>query len=186
MGLRIIAGYLKGKKLYSPDGFSTRPTADRLRESIFNILSFNIQKTVVLDLFAGTGAFGIEALSRGAASVVFIDNNPETLSVLKRNLKSCNLGNRATIIKWDIQRNLNCLKTVASTFDLVFMDPPYNKNLIQPALNHLFQSKSLLDRACIVIEHTFLEPIPDAVAGFSLADRRKYGKTIVSFLNYVI
>lgn len=186
MGLRIIAGDLKRKKLYSPDGFSTRPTANRLRESIFNILSFNIQKTVVLDLFAGTGAFGIEALSRGAASVVFIDNDPTTLAVLKRNLRSCNLEDRATVIKWDIKRNLNCLKSFSLSFDLVFMDPPYNKNLIQPALSNLFQCQSLLDRACIVIEHSVLEPISDNIVGFSLVDRRQYGKTIVSFLNYVL
>ncbi len=186
MGLRIIAGYLKRKKLYSPDGFYTRPTSDRLRESIFNILAFDIQKTVVLDLFAGTGAFGIEALSRGAASVVFVDHNPKALSVLKRNLQSCNLGDRTTIIKWDIKKNLNCLKPFNSTFDLVFMDPPYNKNLIQPTLTHLFQGKSLLDRACIVVEHALLEPILDDMAGFSLVKRRKYGKIIVSFLRYVI
>ena len=185
-GLRIIGGDLKGKKLYSIPGTTIRPTADRLRESIFNILSFRVQDAVVLDLFAGTGAFGIEALSRGAESVVFVDNNKGVISVIDRNVRSCALGNRAKIIKWNIIKNLNCLKSISTAFDLVFLDPPYNQNMVKPSLFNLDHSRALARAACIVVEHSLLEAIPQDLLTFELADQRKYGKTLVSFLNYVV
>lgn len=186
MGLRIISGALKGKKLYSVRDQSIRPTADRLRESIFNILSHRVLKAVVLDLFSGTGAMGIEALSRGAESALFVDNRKDALSVLKRNIDSCKLDQIARVFKWDIRQNLNCIRSNTPNFDLVFIDPPYNKNLIKPSLFNLDQSNSLKDGACIVIEHSLLESIPTDLAAFDLTDQRKYGKTLVSFLKYLI
>jgi 16S rRNA (guanine966-N2)-methyltransferase len=99
MGLRIISGRFKGKKLHSVQGLTIRPTADRLRESIFNILSHEVFNAVVLDLFAGTGAMGMEALSRGSESAVFVDNNPEALSAIQRNITSCSFGKQAHIIR---------------------------------------------------------------------------------------
>jgi len=191
MGLRIISGKFKGKKLHSVRGLTIRPTADRLRESIFNILSHGVLNAVVLDLFAGTGALGMEALSRGAESAVFVDNNPEALSVIQRNITSCSFGKQARIIKWDIKKNLNCLKSAGGAFDLVFMDPPYNRDMVKPALFNLEQSGSLKKGARIVVEHIVvehspLEPIPDPVFMFEVEDRRKYGKTLVSFLTYMI
>jgi 16S rRNA (guanine966-N2)-methyltransferase len=186
MGLRIISGQLKGKKLYSVRGSTTRPTADQLRESIFNILSFRVIETVVLDLFAGTGALGIEALSRGAESAVFVDNNPGAISVIKRNIKSCAFDKKANIIKWDIKKNLNCLKFIKRAFNLVFLDPPYNQNMVKSALFNLEHTRSLEKGACIVIEHSPLESIPNDLLMFKITDQRKYGKTLVSFLNYVV
>ncbi len=186
MGLRIIGGDLKRKKLHSPRGSMIRPSADRLRESIFNILSLRIQKTVVLDLFAGTGAFGIEALSRGAKFVVFIDKDQNSLSTIKRNIQSCDLLNKTKVIKWDIIKNLNCINAFKPDFNLVFMDPPYNRNIIQPALFNLLHSCSLKRGACIVIEHSVLEPIPKDNLEFKIADQRKYGKTLVTFLDYMV
>ena len=185
MSLRIIGGALKGKRLYSVRDMSIRPTADRLRESIFNILSQRVLGAVVLDLFAGTGALGIEALSRGAESVVFVDNRKEALSVLRRNIDSCMLDQKANIVKWDIRQNLNCIRSKKS-FDLIFLDPPYDKNLIKPTLFNLDKSHSLKKEACIVVEHSLFEPIPTDLFAFDLLDQRKYGKTLVSFLNYVI
>ncbi len=186
MGLRIIGGVLKGKRLYSVRGTSIRPTADRLRESIFNILSKRVLNSVVLDLFAGTGALGIEALSRGADSVVFVDNRKTALSVLRRNIDSCMLDQKADIVKWNIRKNLNCLRSKKYNFDLIFLDPPYGKNLIKSTLSNLDKSHSLKNGACIVVEHSLFEPIPTDLFVFDLSDQRKYGKTLVSFLNYVI
>jgi 16S rRNA (guanine966-N2)-methyltransferase len=163
MGLRIISGALKGKRLYSVRDMSIRPTADKLRESIFNILSRRVLDAVVLDLFAGTGALGIEALSRGAESVVFVDNGKGALSVLRRNIDSCMLDQKANIL-----------------------DPPYDKDLITPTLFNLDKSHSLKNEACIVAEHSISEPIPTDLFAFDLFDQRKYGKTLVSFLNYMI
>jgi 16S rRNA (guanine966-N2)-methyltransferase len=185
MSLRIIGGELKGKKLYTIPGTLVRPTADRLRESIFNILSYLVRDAAVLDLFAGTGAFGIEALSRGAELAVFIDYNKTALSVVERNIQSCAVDNRSKIIRWDIVKNLNCIKSMVSKFDLVFMDPPYNKGLIKPTLLNLHDSGSLCNEASIVIEHNYLEPIPETCKRFELIDQRKYGKKLASFLKYI-
>jgi 16S rRNA (guanine966-N2)-methyltransferase len=187
MGLRIISGSLRGKKLHSVRGRMTRPTADRLRESIFNILSFHIRNAVVLDLFAGTGAFGIEALSRGAAFAVFVEKQRPALSVIRANVCSCAYEERAKIIRWDIRHNLNCLRSLPGLpFDLVFMDPPYNKDLIMPALRGLHHANVLKKGACIVVEHALQERIPEDSVEYVIADQRRYGKTLVSFLDYML
>jgi 16S rRNA (guanine966-N2)-methyltransferase len=186
MGLRIIGGTLKGKKLYSVSGTSIRPTADKLRESIFSILSRRVLNAVVIDLFAGTGALGIEALSRGAESALFVDNAKRALSAIRKNIDSCMLNQKANIVKWNIRRNLNCIRSKKQHFDLIFLDPPYDQDLIRPALFNLDKSQSLRNGACIVIEHSLLETIPTDFIAFDLLDQRKYGKTLVSFLNYVI
>ena len=182
MGLRIIGGEFKGRKLYTIPGTLTRPTADRLRESIFNILSCLVKDAVVLDLFSGTGALGIEALSRGANSAVFIDNSKAALSIVERNIQSCAVDNLSQIITWNIVKNLNCIKSVDSKFNLVFMDPPYNKGMIKSALINLHDSGSIAKAACIIVEHTSFEPVPGACRQFELTDQRKYGKTLISFI----
>lgn len=186
MGLRIISGSLRGKKLHTLPGKKIRPTADRLRESIFNILASRIHKATVLDLFAGTGALGLEAISRGAERAVFIDNDRQALSVIARNIEACNFSNRAQIIRWDIKRNLNCLQAFNPPFDLVFIDPPYNQKTIHPALHNLFKSACLRSEACVVLEHSVDEPLENDLEAFEIVDQRKYGKTLVSFLNYVV
>jgi len=184
MALRIIAGELKGRKLRSVRGTRTRPTTDRIREAIFNILAFQIQGSTVLDLFAGTGAFGIEALSRGAESVVFVDIDNDSISVMQENIKSLSLESLTKIFRWDPTRNLNCLGALRSAFNLIFMDPPYNKNIIEPTLLNLHSSQSMESGARIVVEHSYLEPVQKSRLPFEISDQRRYGKTLVSFLNY--
>ena len=184
--MRVISGNLKGKKLYSIPGKAVRPTSDRLRESIFNILAFRVRQAVVLDLFAGTGALGIEALSRGAESAVFIDIHNEALSIIKRNIKVCELENKSKTIKWDIIKNLNCIKSDNAAFDLIFIDPPYNRRFLQPTLHNLRKAGSVKKGACLIIEHSFLEPIPLDFPEYELQNQRKYGKTLVSFLTYIV
>ena len=186
MALRIIAGELKGRKLRSIPGTRIRPTADRIREAIFNILAFQIQGSTVLDLFAGTGAFGIEALSRGAESVVFADVDNDSISALQENIKSLSLESLTKIFRWDLTRNLNCLGSLRTAFNLIFMDPPYNKNIIEPTLFNLHSSQSMENGARIIVEHSYLEPVLKRQLPFKISDQRRYGKTIVSFLNYVV
>ena len=184
--MRIIGGKLKGRKLRSVKGTKTRPTADRTREAIFNIIAFQVPGARVLDLFAGTGALGIEALSRGAQSAVFIDISNQSISVLRENLASLPLESPTKVIRWDLSRNLNCLHSSALVIDLVFMDPPYNENLITPTLGHLHTSQCLANNARIIVEHSHLDPVfPDQLP-FEIVDQRKYGKTLVEFLNYVV
>ena len=182
--MRIIAGKLKGRRLHSFEGKQTRPTSDRLRESIFNILSFQIQHTVVLDLFAGTGALAIEAISRGADSAVLVDSSPQALSLIEQNVRSFSLEKRLRTIRWDIVCSLKPLQYIQPRFNLVFMDPPYNRNMVVPALDHLQQSGSLAEDACIVVEHSVQEPIHADRPELVLYDQRRYGKTMVSFLSH--
>ena len=184
--MRIISGDLKGKKIRSIKGTKTRPTSDRLRESIFNIIAFNVQHTRILDLFAGTGAFAIEALSRGDRFAVFIDISKSAVSAIRENIKSCNLDDRVKVIKWDITKNLTCVEHSKPAFDLVFMDPPYDKNFLKPTLLNLHLSRCMKKGCLIIVEHSLHEPIPKDPAVFEITDQRKYGKTLVSFLNYVI
>lgn len=182
--MRIIAGEHKGRKLHCPEGRQTRPTSDRLRETIFNILSARTRQAVVLDLFSGTGAMALEAISRGAISAVLVDDSHRSVSLISRNIQSFSLEKKACVKKWDITRNLNCLRDVHPKFDLIFMDPPYNRNMIAPTLHHLLKSASLADHACIVVEHSLLEPGGLDIPDLELTDQRTYGKTRVSFLSY--
>jgi 16S rRNA (guanine966-N2)-methyltransferase len=185
MPLRVIAGQLRGKKLATVPGRETRPTADRIRESIFNILGTAVRHAHVLDLFAGTGAFGIEALSRGADFALFIENGREALGVLTRNIQACRLADRTRVLNGDAAGSLNGLAGGDRKFDLVFMDPPYRTGMIAPALRHLADSRCLADKARIVVEHAAGEAVGEAPP-FHLQDHRCYGKTLVSFLTCVL
>jgi 16S rRNA (guanine966-N2)-methyltransferase len=185
MGLRVIGGDLKGKRLNSIRGTAIRPTADRLRESIFNILFPYVHGSVVLDLFAGTGAYGIEALSRGAESAVFIDNNKAALSAIKNNLAACACDNKAKVIDWDIRKNLSCLNLIPyNHFNLIFIDPPYDQGLVDLALRHLENSDGVAKEVIIVVEHSCNEIISKERSAFEIQDQRRHRKTLVSFLTY--
>lgn len=181
--MRIIGGKFKKKKLISVQGLNTRPTSDRLRETLFNIISHRVLDAAVLDLFAGTGAFGIEALSRGASTAFFVERHPEAVTVIKKNIAACSFEKSSGVSRWDVSKNLNCLKG-KGPFGLVFMDPPYEKGLIPVALNHLKKSLSLKEQAILIAEHSVSEEIDSLPEGFSITDQRVYGKTTVSFLVY--
>jgi len=180
--MRIIGGELKGKKLALFRGTAIRPTADRTREAVFNIIAAKVPVANVLDLFAGTGAFGLEALSRGAVAAVFIDNAPSAIATIEKNITACRVPDRARVINWDIIRNLNCLASASPAFDIVFLDPPYNRNAVAPALRNLARSGALSPGATVIVEHAPSEIIADPPAGLALSDQRRYGKTLVSFL----
>ncbi len=185
MALRIIGGELRGKKLKSIKGDFTRPTADRVRESIFNILALRIPRATVLDLFAGTGALGIEALSRGASLAAFVDCSRHALTVIKNNINACRLDSKTEVFKRDILKGLTGIHSAHHNgFNLALMDPPYNRDLIRPALYALEGSGLLQKNACITIEHSRLEVIPENITAFEISDQRKYGQTMISFLTY--
>lgn len=182
--LKIIAGNLKGKKLFSTKGRDIRPTSSRLRESLFNILSNRVFNAITLDLFAGTGALGIESLSRGALFSYFIDNKKDAISIINKNINLCSLQKKSKILKWDIVVNLNCIKCFNPKFNLVFMDPPYGIEAIKPTLINLQQSRSLRADACIVVEHSSFVQFPKNIPAFKIMDQRKYSKTTLSFLTH--
>lgn len=182
----MISGALKGRRLIAPAGMATRPTADRIKESVFNILTGSVQAKRVLDLFAGTGALGVEALSRGAASAVFVDQAKAALSAIRCNIRNLGLEDRTRVIQWNILKNLNCLIPDRKAFDLVFMDPPYGANAVSPALAGLLSCGTLTAGARVVIEHSSREPIVQPMGRLVLIDQRRFGKTLVSFMDSML
>jgi 16S rRNA (guanine966-N2)-methyltransferase len=184
--VRVTGGALKGRKLFSTKGLAIRPTTDYIRESVFNILAGCTEHAIVLDLFAGTGSLGIEALSRGAASAVFVDKHSRAIDVLVRNISLCSLNGQCTVVKRDVLKGLSLLKSMGVTFDLVFVDPPYDKGFAKPTLQILGRAKCTAEETLIVIEHSTREALPQKIANFGQIDQRRHGKTFVSFYQYAM
>lgn len=184
--MRIIGGTLKRRKLSPLRGLGVRPTTDYLRESIFNILAGSVEGAVVLDLFAGTGSLGIEALSRGASSAVFIDKAPQAIKALLRNISAFSLEKRCTVVRRDILRGLSFLESTGHGFDLVFVDPPYDHGLVKPTLHLLDRAECMAEGGLVVVEHSLVETLPEKVEGFRRIDQRQHGKTLVSFIECVM
>lgn len=182
--MRIIAGEFKGRRLKSPKGMDTRPTTDRVRESIFAILGDIVPGAKVLDAFAGTGAMGLEALSRGASHAVFVDASAAAARVVRDNVEACGAAGVSEVLRMDIRKALSFLARGSRRFDLVFVDPPYMTGLAQRTLADLDELKMLDTMAIAVVEHSRREEIPAEVGGFSLARRERYGDTMVSFYRY--
>lgn len=184
--MRIIAGKYKGKTLFSRRDRNTRPTGGKVREAVFNICGDAVIDAHVIDLFAGTGAFGIEALSRGAASAVFVDSDKHAVDTIRKNIAACRAEAAAEVLYWDIRRNLNCLRHTGRRFDLVFMDPPYNTGAIAPAINNLLGADALAPGAVLIIEHDKNESVPADNARLAVDEVRQYGKTLVTFMRSVV
>jgi 16S rRNA (guanine(966)-N(2))-methyltransferase RsmD len=178
--LRIISGTLKGRRLFSAKGLGLRPTSDRVRESVFDILQGTIAGRRVLDLFAGTGAMGIEALSRGAMAAVFVENHPRSLEALRRNLASCRLEGVSEVLAKEAEGSLRVLEGRGEGFELIFLDPPYGKGLALRTLAGLAASGLLKPGALIAAEHSVAEEV-EGVAPLARVDVRKYGRTCISF-----
>lgn len=169
----------------TPRGHTLRPTSDRVKESIFNILGRKIEGRTVLDLFAGTGNLGIEALSRGARRVLFVEKGREALRVIQRNLLQCGFKEQYEIIPKEVNRAIGILERRGETFDLIFMDPPYEKELVQKTLVKLNLCRIYHDSSVLVIEHSRREPLPEKMEGWDLTHQRRMGDTMVSFLQAV-
>lgn len=180
--MRIIGGNLRGRKLASLRGMAIRPTADRVREALFNILGRKSLQASVLDVFAGSGALGIEALSRGAREAVFVDKSSAALRVVDQNLKLCRLETCSQVLRWDAVKNLNCLLGYQERFSLIFLDPPYNKGLITPVLKHLMDQQLTAPEVTIIVEHDPAEIVTCPSDQWTTTDQRRYGQTQLSFI----
>jgi len=180
--MRIISGTSKGRKLATPRSQSLRPTSDRVKESIFNILRVEMEGKVVLDLFAGTGNLGIEALSRGAKKAIFVEKGRQAIRLIQRNLTPLGLEERSEIVPKDANQAIGILKQRGESFDLILMDPPYEKGLIQKTLIKLSSHPIYHKDSILVIEHNRREPLPDTAARWNLIRQRRIGDTIISFL----
>ena len=168
--MRVVSGTARGKRLKTPENYDIRPTTDNVKESIFNIIQFDIEGRRVLDLFAGTGQMGIEALSRGAAEVVFVDASREAVKIVKDNLKTC--GMNAPVLQCDA---LSYLKSCGK-FDLIFVDPPYDSGLYQPVLEQINAVDICTEGGIIMCECRANYALPEVHEPYSVAKEYRYGK----------
>ncbi|MGN1059789.1 MAG: 16S rRNA (guanine(966)-N(2))-methyltransferase RsmD [Clostridia bacterium] len=176
--MRVISGSARGSKLLCPDGLSVRPTHDRVKEAVFSMLGTKVMDAAVLDLFAGTGALGIEALSRGAAQAVFVDVSAHSLAAVESNLKKTRLAERATLLKSDY---LTYLTDTGSRFDLIFLDPPYREGYLAPALSKIAE-RGLLKPEGVIYCETDAAPPDQLTDLFCTVRDKKYGRARVLLL----
>ena len=179
--MRVIGGEAKGRKLVAPKGPGTRPALAQVKEAIFNILG-DIKGLAVLDLYAGSGAIGIEALSRGALHCTFVEKAPQALRALRKNLELCGFEPQAEVVPLGVERVLSHLARKKRRFELIFVDPPYDQNLVMPTL--AAAEKVLAEGGSLIVENSPRETVENTES-LVVTDQRKYGQTIITFLNHV-
>ena len=172
--MRVITGSARGRKLTTPQGLDTRPTSDMCKEAVFSILHDRVENAVMLDLFAGSGQMGVEALSRGAKRVVFIDRDRAAIAAVKENLKNCGFMERSIVAQTD---SLSYIKNCQETFDLIFLDPPYQKELILAVLPDA--ARCLKADGILICECERSEELPQEVPGLRFGKEYRYGKAKV-------
>ena len=173
--MRVISGTAGGRQLKSLPGDAVRPTADHVKEALFNILQFDLEGRRVLDLFGGTGQLGIEALSRGAREAVFTDQSKNSVSLIRENLKRC--GMNAPVLQTDALSYLNR----GEKFDIIFIDPPYDAGLYAPVLERINAVDNLNEGGIIICESRAKEVLPDLLSPYRLLRRRHYGSMALTF-----
>ena len=175
--MRVITGKARGVQLKTPEGMQTRPTADRVKEALFSIIHFDIPGARVLDLFGGTGQLGIEALSRGAKSAVFVDAREESCRLIRENLRRTKLEADGKVIRADY---LEYLRRCREQFDIVFLDPPYAEVFLENALKCIAEIDILQSGGIIVAERPLEKELPWELEGFTRSKDYKYGKTLLA------
>lgn len=173
--MRVITGSARGRRLKAPEGRDVRPTSDKVKEAVFSIVQFDIESSAALDLFSGSGQLGIEALSRGADSCVFVDSSRVSADITRENIAAAGFRDCASVMNAD---GAGYLRMCRNTFDLAFLDPPYGKGLIEEALPLLAGHMS--DRGVIVCEHEKGLVLPERTGGMFLHRVYRYGKTEVT------
>lgn len=175
--MRVITGSARGMTLKAPKGMQTRPTMDQVKEGIFSAIQFEIEGRRALDLFAGSGQLGIEALSRGASSAVFVDAAREACAVARENLTKTKLMDRARVVQADY---CSYLARCRETFDLIFLDPPYAEVFLETALGKISEIDILSDSGIIICERPIQKPLPGSFPGLLHYRDYRYGKTAVT------
>ncbi len=175
--MRVVSGERRGKKLLAPEGLITRPTTDRVKEAVFDIIQFHVKEKHVLDLFAGSGQMGIEALSRGAYSCVFCESDKKAFSVVSKNVSACGFSERAELICGD---GLSAIaKMGKKRFDIIFLDPPYESDLMEKALVKICALDLLKDDGIMVCEVPRGRNVTAISAPYTVKKEYNYGKTSV-------
>jgi len=182
--MRIISGNSRGRKLIALSDNDIRPTSNRVREAIFNILGPRVVDARVLDLFAGTGAMGLESLSRGAVHAVFMDKASSSCDVIKKNIALCKMEKKSSLIHHDIIALPFPKVLEVEPFDLIFMDPPYGKDYVATTLEKAGLTGLLAPGGIIVTEQSFKEPFANSFNGLDIYRQKKYSKSFISFLKH--
>ena len=175
--MRVITGKARGVQLKTPEGMLTRPTADRVKEALFSIINFDLPNAAVLDLFGGTGQLGIEALSRGAKSAVFVDQREDACKIIRENLRRTKLEAQGRVVRSDY---LDYLRRTREKFDIILLDPPYAEIFLENALNCIAEIDILRDNGIIVTERPLEKALDVRMPGYSRSRDYKYGKTLVT------
>jgi 16S rRNA (guanine(966)-N(2))-methyltransferase RsmD len=179
--MRVIGGNAKGRRLKVPKGPAVRPTSDRVKEALFNILPHDLSGIRLLDLFAGTGNVSIEAISRGAAEAILIDSSEQSGKVIRENLRSVGFTDRANVRIAPVSRVLRLLARRGESFDMIFLDPPYQRNWVKVCLEAIAGGNLLRASGTLVVEHSAREQPEAEYGSLVLKDQRKYGDTWLSF-----
>lgn len=182
--MRIISGTAKGRNILSPVGMDTRPILDRVKESMFNIIQDKIYGSIVMDLFSGTGSLGLEAASRGAKKCYLIEKEKDVFSLLQKNIINSNLDHICEAYNMDSYRFLKKLASKSIKFDLIFIDPPYFKNMVLPAIELITENDLLNEDGLIIIKISSKEKIHINDEKIELVDYRKYGNTVLEFYKW--
>lgn len=177
--MRIVAGSFGGRRLEAPRGGSIRPTADRVREALFSIIADRLRHAFVLDLFAGTGALGLEALSRGASQAIFVDQSRDAIRLVRSNIARCGAGDRSVVLQASAEAAIRMLLAQSIRFHIIFLDPPYAGGDLQRILPLL--EPLAAPGALVLAEHGIRQPAPERLGGWRLARARRYGDTAISF-----
>lgn len=179
--MRVITGSARGHNLKAPKGENTRPTSDRIKESLFSIIGIIDDESTVLDLFSGSGGIGIEFLSRGAKFSYFIDSEIESINIIKENLEKTKLAEKSLVYKNSVDKAIKSLGNKHIEFDYIFLDPPYNKELVIKTLENIENENLLRNNGVIIIEHETKLELPERTFNLLKTDYRKYGDTSISF-----
>lgn len=183
--MRIVAGKNKGNILKSPKDLSVRPTSEKVREALFDILGTSVRETCFLDLFAGTGAVGIEALSRGTKKVIFIEKELKCVKIIKKNLDKTENIQNAVVYKIDFLPGLKLLAKKNYLLDYIFLDPPYNRGLVNISLLEISKLPILREKGLVIAQHYKKEKIMENINNLKLFNQRRYGECYLSFYEYV-
>ena len=176
--MRIITGDYRGHRLVSPKTYDIRPTSDKVKEAVFSMLiPYLNEDSVCLDLFAGTGNLGLEALSRGARRVYFSDSSRDSIKLIKENIKICGAEEYSILLSGDFKSNI---MRIREKLDIIFLDPPYASEYYLTALQLTREQDLLNDGGCIICEHSDRDPLPDEAFGFTMVKNKNYGQIGVS------
>jgi len=179
--MRIIAGEYRGRRIKQPDTGAARPTKDRIREAVFNVIAAETAGANVLDMFAGSGAYGLEALSRGAKSAVFVEKDRHCADVIEENIRQLGLEKKAELIVVDAENAVRSLSKRKEAFDLIFADPPFNTGMGKKTLNTVNRYDILSSTGLLAIEHHKAELVPASEGNFSILKQKTYGDIVISF-----